>query len=280
MSNVTILAVMALGSLAGGLGVLLGIGGGVFLVPLLVLLLGLPFRTAVGISLSAVVATSTVVSAGMTGRRLINLRLGMLLEVATVIGGLAGGLTAQALPERALHVIFGLVTATIAAVMLTRLNRRNVILDLTIDPGRLGGRFYEEESGGEVTYRVRRLGLGVAGSFAAGNLSSLLGIGGGVVKVPLLNAACGVPMRAAAATSAFMIGVTAVAALPIYYIRGDVVPQLAAAGVLGVLLGSRAGFWIGGRSRAKWLKLLMAVLLVIVSALMFATASAQGGGGS
>ena len=106
-------------------------------------------------------------------------------------------------------------------------------------------------------------------SFAAGNLSSLLGIGGGVIKVPVLNAWCGVPLRAAAATSAFMIGVTATAGAVIYYGHGQLVPILAAAAVLGVQLGTWAGLRFGARTSAKWLKLLMAVILLAVAALMF-----------
>ena len=101
--------------------------------------------------------------------------------------------------------------AAIAATMMTRLNRRNVILDPSVDTGVLGGRYVEQESGGVVSYRVKRLPLAMIASFVAGNMSSLLGIGGGVIKVPVLNAWCGVPLRAAAATSAFMIGVTATA---------------------------------------------------------------------
>lgn len=268
MSNLTLLIITGFGAVAGCAGVLLGIGGGVLLVPSLVALLDLPIRTAVGISLSAVVATSTMVSAGTARRGLINLRLGMLLEVATALGGVAGGLTAQWLPERVLIGLFGAVTASIGVMMISRLNRRNV-LDPTVDPGRLGGRFFEQESGGDVVYRVRRLGAGMFGSFLAGNLASLVGIGGGVVKVPVLNAWCGVPMRPAAATSAFMIGVTAVAALPIYYIRGDIVVPLAGAGVIGVMIGSQIGFWIGMRAPARWLKLLLALVLFFVSLVMF-----------
>ena len=92
-----------------------------------------------------------------------------------------------------------------------------MILDPAADPGVLGGRYHEEESGGTVTYRVKRLPLAIAASFVAGNVSSLLGIGGGIIKVPVLNAWCGIPLRAAAATSAFMIGVTATAGAMIYY---------------------------------------------------------------
>lgn len=269
MDYLTIPIVMAAGAAAGSLGALVGIGGGVFLVPLL-LLVGLPIRSAVAISLTTLIATSSAIAAKSAGRRLINLRLGMLLQVATVVGGLGGGLTAQALPGRVIQALFGSVAAAIAVVVLTRVGRRNVILDPTVDTGALGGRFYEEESGAEVSYRVRRLPLAFLVSFVAGNLSSLLGIGGGVLQVPLLNAWCGVPVRAAAATGAFMIGVTAVSAVPIYYARGDVIPHLTAAAVLGVMLGSPAGLWVSVRARARWLKLLMAGLLLLVSGLMFA----------
>jgi uncharacterized membrane protein YfcA len=266
--TILILLVMASGVLAGGLGALLGIGGGVFLVPSL-LAFGLPFRNAVGISLMTVIATSTAVSAGTAGRQLINLRLGMLLEVATAAGGLVGGLTARTLSQRTLGILFGGVMAGVSLLMLTRLDRRNVILDPSADPGRLGGRYHEEESGCEIVYRVRRLPVALLMSFVAGNLSNLLGIGGGTIKVPALNAWCGVPMRAAAATSAFMIGVTAVAGAPLYYAHGDVIPHLAGAAVVGVLVGSRVGLGLSARARARWLKLLMAVVLLIVAALMF-----------
>jgi uncharacterized protein len=265
-----VLIVMAAGAVAGGLGSLLGIGGGVFLVPFLNLGVGLPFLSAAGISLMTVIATSSAVSARATGRSLINLRLGMVLEVATVSGAFAGGLMVGRLTERSLHLLFAFTTAAIAGLMLTRLDRRNVILDPSAEPGGLGGRYYEHESGADVSYRVRRLPLGLGVSFVAGLLSTLLGIGGGILKVPALNAWCGVPMRAAAATSAFMIGVTAAASAPIYYARGNIAPELAAAAVIGVLGGSRAAFSISDRWRAKGLKLLMAAVLATVALIYFA----------
>jgi hypothetical protein len=259
------------GGVAGILGALLGLGGGVFLVPFLVLVLHQPMHAAVGISLTTVIATSSVVSAGTAGRGLMNMRLGMTLEVATTAGALAGGLVATALSARTLQGMFAIVAAGTAIVMLTRLDRRNVrLVSAGVDSGRLGGRYYEEESGGEVVYSVHRLPLGLLASFVAGSMSSLLGLGGGIIKVPALNAWCGVPLRAAAATSAFMIGVTATVGASIYFWRGQIVPTLAAAAVLGVLAGSRAGFVIAARARARWLKLLMAVVLLVVSALMLA----------
>jgi uncharacterized membrane protein YfcA len=264
MSLSVVAVVILAGSVAGALGSLLGIGGGVFLVPFLNVGLGLDFKVAMAISLMTVIATSSVVSAGTAGRQLINLRLGMLLEIASTIGGLLAGLTVQRLSNRTLHALFAVVTAAIAVIMISRLERRNV-LDANVDPGPLGGRFYDEETGRDVTYRVKRLPLALFVSLIAGSISGALGLGGGILKVPVLNAWCGVPLRAAAATSALMIGVTAVSSVPLQYARGYVNPPLAAAAVLGVLAGSRAGFWFGGRARVKWLKVLMAAVLVLVS---------------
>jgi uncharacterized membrane protein YfcA len=261
--------VLAAGTVAGCLGALLGLGGGVFLVPFLNSVVGLDMSVAIPVSLMTVIATSSAVSARTSGRQLINLRLGMLLEVASAAGGAAAGLTFHRMSEHALLVTFAVVTSTIAALMLTRLDRRNVILAADVEPGTLGGRFFDDESGQEVVYTVKRLPVGLGASAVAGYVSGILGIGGGVLKVPVLNAWCGVPMRAAAATSALMIGVTAVASAPIQYARGLVPPPLAAAAIIGVLIGSQAGFWFGGRARARWLKLLMAIILACVSVIYF-----------
>ncbi len=259
-----IVIVMIAGGAAGCLGALLGLGGGVFLVPLLNVGLGFDFKVAAAVSLMTVIGTSSAVSAATAGRQLINLRLGMTLEVASAAGGVMAGITLRFLPERALFLAFAVITAAISAIMLTRLGRTNV-LEGHVDPGLLGGRYFEEESGREVTYRVHHLPLALAASFVAGNVSGFLGIGGGILKVPVLNVWCGVPMRAAAATSALMIGVTAVSSVPIHYANGYIRPPLAAAAVLGVLFGSRAGMWMGSRARARWLKMLMAAVLAAVS---------------
>ena len=257
---------MGVGAVAGTLGALLGIGGGVFLVPFLNAALGVPFHVASGVGLMTVIATSSVVSASGAKRRPVNLRLGMLLQIASSAGGLVGGIYVARLPPQALYIMFAGVTAAIAGITVSRLDRRNVILDGAVEPGPFGGRYFEDESGQEVVYRTRNLPVALAVSLVGGSVSGLLGIGGGILQVPALNAWCGVPLRVAAATSAIMIGVTAVASAPIYYARGNIVPPLAASAVLGVLVGSRFGFWFGDRARARWLKLLMAAVLAAVSA--------------
>ena len=261
--------VMGAGAVAGSLGAMLGIGGGVFLIPLLNVGLGLPLKAASGISLMTVIATSNVVAASTASRRVVNMRLGMLLQVAAVAGGLSGALVVERLEVRTLYIIFASVTAVIAVVMLSRLDRRNVILDSSVDPGTLGGKFYEDESERDVVYRVKRLPTALGVSAAGGVISGLLGIGGGILQVPALNAWCGVPMRAAAATTASMIGITALGSAPIYYARGHVIAPLAAAAVLGVLAGSRLGMWYSGRARAKGLKLMMALVLAAVAVIYF-----------
>ena len=145
----TLALVIALcGAAAGALGALLGIGGGVFLVPLLNLGFGMPIGAAAGISLATVIATSSTVTAGKAGQHLMNLRFGMLLEVATAAGSVLGGITAQLLAQATLQKLFGIVTGLVAAATVTRSGKRNVILDPAADPGPLGGRFYDEESGG------------------------------------------------------------------------------------------------------------------------------------
>jgi uncharacterized membrane protein YfcA len=268
VTPILVLIILAAGTLAGALGSTLGIGGGIFLVPFLTLVMGMPIGVAAAISLTTVIGTSSAVSAGRTGSHLINYRLGMVLEVATAAGSLLGGITAQHLNQHTLERIFAAVTVAVGISTVTRLNKRNIVKGDGLDLGRLGNRYVEEESGGVVSYRVKRLPLALFASFVAGNVSSLLGIGGGVIKVPVLNAWCGVPLRAAAATSAFMIGVTAAAGAIIYYGNGQLIPPLAAAAILGVQAGSTAGLRLGSRASAKSLKVLLAVVLFAVSGLM------------
>jgi uncharacterized membrane protein YfcA len=263
------LIIFTAGTAAGGLGALLGIGGGVFLVPLLNLALGFPIGAAAAISLSAVIATSSAVTAGRAGKQLINVRLGMVLEVATAAGAVLGGITAQLVAQSVLQRLFGVVTAIVAVLTVARVNRRNVMSDPDADPGVLGGRFFDDETDAMVVYRIKRVPLALGASFVAGNLSSMLGIGGGVVKVPVLNGWCGMPLRAAAATSAFMIGVTATGGVIIYYLSGQLVPVAAAAAVLGVQLGSWAGVHLSPRLPIRFLKMLLALVLSIVAGVMF-----------
>jgi len=250
------------GAATGLIGAMLGLGGGVFLVPLLTLALGVPIRTAIAASLISVIATASASSTINLERGLVNMRLGMTLEVATSLGGLAGGLIAAALTQRQLFLTFGATLALMGVVMALRSGRRNVIADVSVEPGRLGGRLQEGDKA--YVYRIRRLPVALTASLVAGAISGLLGLGGGIIKVPVLNAFCGIPIRVAGATSAFMIGVTGAASAFLYFGRGDVAMHLTAAVAVGALPGSLLGARLSQRVEARSLKIIMAVVLLVV----------------
>jgi uncharacterized membrane protein YfcA len=253
------------GAVTGTLGAMLGLGGGIFLVPVLTLVFDVPFRAAVSASLVSVIATASVASTVNLSRGLVNFRLGMALEVATTLGGLGGGLLAALLTPGQLFWTFGLTLAGMGAIVALRAGQRNVIAGAA-EPGLLGGRL--EEPGRVYVYRLRRAPLAFGASLLAGSISGLLGLGGGIVKVPTLTAFCGIPIKVAAATSAFMIGVTAAASAFVYYGRGDVDLRLAAAVALGALPGSLAGARLSHALEARSLKLVMALVLLAVGTQM------------
>jgi uncharacterized protein len=258
---------ITMGAVSGVLGAVLGIGGGVFLVPFLVLIVGLPFKSAAAVSLAAVIATSSTVTAAKAGRHLMNLRLGMVLEVATAAGGLAGGLTALMLSPSTLQLLFAVTAVAVAWAVIRRQPPEELPPDASA-AGVLGGEYHDEATGRTVTYSVKRLPAGLAASFLAGNLSTLLGVGGGIIKVPVLVTWCGIPMRVAAATSAFMIGVTATSGAVIYYGHGDLIPSLAAAAIVGTQVGSAAGLRLAVRAKARGMRRLLAGVLAVVAVLM------------
>lgn len=284
LTAVHALLLIGAGAVTGLLGAVLGTGGGVFLIPILVMGLGLKMHEAIATSIISVIATSSAVASTNVERGIANMRLGMTLEIATSFGAIAGGLTAAVLAPRTLEAIFALMLVPTAILMWRGRTEKPQLADPDSEHWAAPalprtrssstrtaglGATYVDPAGGTVTYNVERLPAGLAVSFVAGNLSGLLGIGGGVFKVPALNLLCGVPIKAAAATSNFMIGVTAVASAFLYYGRGEVVPGVTAAVVLGVLAGSALGSFVnrfvGGRAVSK----LFAALLGAVAAEMF-----------
>lgn len=266
MIEIPVLLLVLGGAATGLLGALLGLGGGVFLVPLLTLSLDVPIRCAIATSLISVIATASASSTVNVNRGYVNLRLGLVLEVAASLGGLAGGLATSRLSQQELYLLFAVTLATMGLIMIGRSGRRNVIADLAVDPGQLGGRLQEGPTA--YVYQVRRLPLGLGASLVAGAVSGLLGLGGGIIRVPVLSSFCGIPIRVAAATSAIMLGVTAAASAFIYYGRGDIRLPLAAAVSLGAIPGSLLGARLSERVPAHSLKMLMAVVLLLVGGRM------------
>ena len=252
--------------MAGGLGAMLGIGGGVLLVPVLDRMVGLEFSQAAAISLVGVLATSASVSASTTGRRLLNTRLALLLLAFSVSGAVVGVWTVRLVPSDVLELVFGGTALAAAAVVVARSNVRNIRFDTGLQPGALGGRFLDADTGEHVVYAVKRLPVAMLVSSGAGLLSSWVGVGGGIVIVPALNSWCGVPMRVAAVVSAFMIGVTAVPGVIGYWAHGDLGGfHLAASTAIGVAAGYRIGAWLSRAAAVRTLKFLMAAVLVVVA---------------
>jgi uncharacterized membrane protein YfcA len=252
-------AILAGGVAIGVLGAMLGIGGGALMVPYLTIAFGVPIHIAIAASIVAVIATSSAASAVYLGNRITNLRLGITLEIATTVGGMLGGLTAISLGRQILTLVFAASLFGTAWAMARRREEARALPREGAE-GELGGHFYDPSLGEQVRYRVHRLPLGMGMSLLAGFLSGLLGIGGGVIKVPTMVLGMRVPVKAATATSDFMIGVTAVASAYIYYARGFVDAPITAAVAIGVFLGSLAG--------ARWAPYVRSVVLTRVLALV------------
>jgi len=270
---------IALGS--GAMGAILGLGGGIFLVPLLTLLLDLPMKTAVATSLVAVVATSLSACSSYIRKGLTNIRLGLFLETATTAGAVAGGFLAAFLNEKILAVIFSLVAFYTAASMLLG-NRGKTAVSETCekeptDPLDLAASFTDESTGSVVSYQPQKLFAGSLAGIAAGALSGLLGIGGGPVKVPIMKIVMGLPLKAATATSNFMVGITATAGAFVYLFHGDVREDLAAVTVFGIFAGARLGVAVACRIHSRKLNMLFVAVLAVIAARMLLKGLGTGG---
>jgi uncharacterized protein len=256
------------GGMAAGLfGSLLGLGGGILIVPLLTLVFNLPLLTAVGVSLVCVIVTSGASAGVYLERRVANLRLGMVLELFTAIGALAGGLAAFILPENVLEFLFAGLLVYVAATMARRRDPEPERVDAAPDP--TAPDVPADQSLAATLsgpgYRVRHLGFGVVGSVVAGVTSALLGIGGGLVKVPVMHVLMGVPLRVATATSNLMIGITASASAIIYLFRGGIDAYVASPTAIGVFLGASLGSRIAHRIHVGILRGLFVVILLYTS---------------
>ena len=229
---------------AGLIGSLVGLGGGVFVVPLLTLVFGVPFPEAVGASIVSVIATSSGAAAAYVRDRITNLRVGMFLEVATTVGAISGAFLALIAPTGLLFIIFGLVLVVSAAPLVLRLHEelpQGVTNDRWARMLALPSSYPDYHLGREVSYAVTGVPAGFALMYLAGAISGLLGIGSGTFKVLAMDTAMRLPMKVSTTTSNFMIGVTAAASAGIYFQRGDINPLIAAPVALGVLAGATLG---------------------------------------
>jgi len=244
-------------------GSMLGLGGGVFLVPIFTLFFGIDQKIAIGASAIAVVTNSVVGSSIHLQSRFTNLRLAMLLQVTMATGATIGAIVGVWAPERALNVIFGLVLLYAATSMLLKRTAATAQeLSEVDDEWNLKASYIDPASKREITYVPQqvRAGLGVSGF--AGMLSGMLGVGGGVIQVPAMNLLMRIPVKAAAGTSSFMVGITAVATAFVYYSREKIDPTVVVPAMIGIFLGSQAGSRLTRRVKARNLVLFFTIILL------------------
>jgi len=250
---------------AGFLGALTGLGGGVVITPALTLLLGVDIRYAIGASLVSVIATSSGAAAAYVREGFTNIRIGMFLEIATTMGAVFGAYLSSKVPTSALAVVFGLVL--LHAAWQSARHRETDADDGDSDPLarrlRLDGDY--PAAGGRKHYRVRRVKTGLGLMWIAGAVSGLLGIGSGALKVIAMDGAMRIPFKVSTTTSNFMIGVTAAASAGIYLRRGWVAPELAMPVMLGVLVGSTVGARGLAGARTRVLRWIFGVVVAVMA---------------
>jgi uncharacterized protein len=257
---------VAVGSaVAGFLGSLTGLGGGVVIVPLLVLLFHVNIHYAMGASLISVIATSSGAAAAYVKEGYSNIRVGMFLEIATTLGALFGAFLVAKVSTPAIGVTFGLVL--LGSAYLSMQPRKPGSLAEQSGPVakvlKMDGSFPTPK--GRREYHVHRVPLGFGLMFVAGTLSGLLGIGSGAFKVLAMDQAMGIPFKVSTTTSNFMIGVTAAASAGIYLRRGYVEPGLVMPVMLGVLAGSMGGVRVLVTAETIWLRKIFGLVIVALA---------------
>jgi uncharacterized membrane protein YfcA len=261
------LEIFAVSIVAGLIGALAGVGGGILVIPVLTLGFSVDIHLAVGASIVSVIATSSGAAAAYVRDRMTDMRVGMFLELATTTGAVCGALLAAVVAPAFLYVLLGVVLLSSAAMQVMRLGEET---PPTSPPSALASRLRLESSypdrklGREVPYSARRVPLGFALMWIAGVVSGLLGIGSGVLKVLAMDGAMRLPMKVSSATSNFMIGVTAAASAGIYLSRGDVDPRIAAPVALGVLVGALVGARLLQHISNRAVRLVFLPVLVVV----------------
>ncbi|MBC7127753.1 MAG: sulfite exporter TauE/SafE family protein [Candidatus Methanosuratincola petrocarbonis] len=267
------LAILLFGIFAGSLGAMLGLGGGVLMIIFLLLALNLPAHQAVALSLIAVIASSSMAGSVYIKDRMTNLKLAMVLEVFTVSGAVAGAYLAIAMPVWVIQALLGCVLFYTSITMFRERKGGPSASDAgsrerAEESVLLAGEFYDVQSSATVSYGVKNLKIGTVTSFIAGAVSGMVGIGGGVIKVPIMNLVMKIPIKAAAATSNFMVGVTAAASAVIYFESGLIDLKLAAPTIMGIMIGAYIGTKLLARSRSTVVRRVLAVVLSFFGAVL------------
>lgn len=274
---VEILQFMLIAVLAGFLGSLVGLGGGIIITPSLTILFGFDIKYAIGASIVAVIATSSGSAIAFVKDHVSNMRVGMLLEVFTTAGGVVGALMAGVFSSKLLYIFFSLILLNSFYGMLkktgliTKLKKEEekVENDKYADKYKLNSTYYDKATGETVKYNVTNVPQGSLVMFGAGFASGLLGIGSGAFKVVALDTYMKLPIKVSTATSNFMMGVTATASALIYFFNGTINPVVAAPIAIGTLIGSRTGAKVMQRLDAKYIRYIFLPILLFTIINMF-----------
>lgn len=276
----TALVIFSAAIAAGTFGAMLGLGGGIIVIPVLTFFFKVPMKEAIAASIVTVVATSTSSAVVYVEKHYTNVRLGMVLEMATTVGALVGAFTVAYLQPETLRVLFAALVVYTAVNMIRKAKREESAADeVYVELGRNASQeeIDEHKSNGRTPYTVHDYPAGMGASLVAGAISGLLGVGGGIIKVPVMRLVMGVPMRVAIATSNFMIGVTAATSALIYFSRGMINPVVTAPSALGVLVGAQLGTRLVRKVNVKVLTWMFVGMLAVTAVQMIVKAI-QGGG--
>ncbi|QNB45025.1 TSUP family transporter [Thermanaerosceptrum fracticalcis] len=256
----------------GVLGSLLGLGGGIFIVPILTIFLNVPIHYAIGASIISVIATSSGAAAAYVRDKITNIRIAMFLETATTTGAITGAYLSGVISSKVLYIIFSFIMLYSATMMF---RKRNFELP-QYDTGhpwaeklKLNGAYLDNKLEQKVEYKTQGVPQGLGLMYIAGIISGLLGIGNGAFKVMAMDMAMRLPMKVSTATSNFMIGVTAAASAAVYFARGDINPLITAPVAIGVLLGATTGSKIMDKVKNSTLRKIFIPVLLLIAVQMF-----------
>jgi len=274
---IEIIQFMIIAVLAGFLGSLVGLGGGIIITPALTILFGIDIKYAIGASIIAVIATSSGSAIAFVKDHVSNMRVGMLLEVFTTAGGVVGALMAGIFSSKLLYIFFSLILLNSFYGMLKKTGlitkvkkeEEKVENDKYADRYKLNSTYYDKATGKTVSYNVTNVPQGSLVMFGAGFASGLLGIGSGAFKVVALDSYMKLPIKVSTATSNFMMGVTATASALIYFFNGTINPAIAAPIAIGTLIGSRTGAKVMQRLDAKYIRYIFLPILLFTIVNMF-----------
>ena len=261
------LILLPISIVAGFIGSLLGLGGGIIIVPVLTLIFGVDIKYAVAASLVSTIATSSGAAAGFLKDHLTNLRLAIFLEVGTVFGAMTGFLLSTYMKSSTLYLCFGGFLLFSAFMMLRQ--KKDPLAETNhpwADKLALDSKF--PDKGEWIHYKVANVPFGLISMYFAGIFSALLGIGSGIFKIMAMDGAMKLPMKVSSATSSFMIGVTASASAGAYLIRGDIKPEIASPVALGIIIGAFIGAKVMPKLNASLLRRVFIVFMVLIAVQM------------